>query len=153
MCFITLFFVFFFPPFSFPFFKVLLQILPCFTIWTKIPPRGGIFKIYIPELLSRKYSRRNGTTMLYIYICIPIYSLMWCKSVELIQIFNLFIDCKYLHKLKHSKSISKHCRSLPGTLWRRQPWGWDGTRREAACSQTWRNTAPREQYQYLISLD
>ena len=41
MCFITLFFFFFFFPLFPSFFQVLLQILPCFSIW------GGMARIYI----------------------------------------------------------------------------------------------------------
>ena len=49
MCFITLFF--FFSPFSFPFFQVLLQILPCFSIWTKMA------RIYIPVFTCFELAR------------------------------------------------------------------------------------------------
>ena len=41
MCFITLFFVFYYSPLFFSFFQVLLQILPCFSLWKKFPPWGG----------------------------------------------------------------------------------------------------------------
>ena len=46
MCFITLFFFFFFYPLFLSFFQVLLQILPCFSLWTKISQI--LARIYIP---------------------------------------------------------------------------------------------------------
>ena len=58
MCFITFFLFFFFPLFPSFFHEVLLQILPCFSLWTKIvsPPPGGGNGQYIYPCLSAQDS-------------------------------------------------------------------------------------------------
>ena len=50
VCFITLFFFLLSPPF--PFFLVFLQIIPCFSLWTKFPPRPGEGGGKWPEYIS-----------------------------------------------------------------------------------------------------
>ena len=64
MCFVTLFFFLLFPSF---FYEVLLQIFPCFSIWTKIPtPREeGIFWGERPEYIS--LDKQNGIENVYWY--------------------------------------------------------------------------------------
>ena len=58
-CVLSLFFFFFFPLFL-SFFQVLLQNLPCFSIWTKIQIWGEMAIIYIPGQQDRKLIENYG---------------------------------------------------------------------------------------------
>ena len=64
MCFIILFFSSSFPPFSLPFFQVLLQILPRFSIWTNLGEGNGQ-NIYIPE--QKDFCRQEPPSTKYFY--------------------------------------------------------------------------------------
>ena len=61
MCVLSLFsFFLLFSPFPFLFFQVLLQNLPCFSIWTKIQIWGEMAIIYIPGQQDRKLIENYG---------------------------------------------------------------------------------------------